>query len=280
MTHRVVQRVVVAPHKFTGSMSADRAAHAIAQGIHGERPELELVEFPVADGGEGTVSLLVAKGFEPVTVLASGPLGDPVTATIAMKGGTAVIESASVAGLAQLGAGGPDACTALQASTYGVGELIKAVIDHGATRIIVGLGGSASTDGGAGAVTALGGGVLGPEGLPVRHGGGGLTAASRLELADLDVRLEHVEFIIACDVDNPLTGPSGAAFAYGPQEGATSEQIRGLEAGLRQWANVVSASVGSVLTRLRLRSALSPSGCARCTSKPAASSASTAQYQP
>jgi glycerate 2-kinase len=234
------RRVVLAPDKFKGSLPATRVARALARGIRGVRPQVEVVEFPVADGGEGTVELCLAQGFEPVSVMVSGPLGEPVRATFALRAGTAVIESASAIGLSLLGPAGCDASTALRASTYGVGQLIKAAVEHDATRVVVGLGGSASTDGGAGAVVALGGRVIGPQGSPVPSGGAGLDLARRIDLDGLDARLDDIELVIACDVDNPLTGPCGAAFAYGAQKGVTAAQTPMLDEALTRWADLVA----------------------------------------
>ncbi len=236
-------RVVVAPDKFKGSLSASQAAAAIAQGLRTAKPDIEVIEHPIADGGEGTVDMLLANGFRPIAVEVTGPLGGPVSATFAIQESTAVIEAAAAVGLSLLSAG-PDNHTALRASTYGVGQLIAAALDRGAKRIVVAVGGTASTDGGAGAVAALGARLVDPGGDVVSLGGAGLTRASRLNIGQLDPRLNEVELLVACDVDNPLTGPLGAAAVYGPQKGANARALSVLEAGLNRWADLVTDQTG------------------------------------
>lgn len=227
-------RVVVAPDKFKGSLRAEEVSEAIAS-VLASRPGVEIVEHPVADGGEGTVAVALAAGFEPVTVVVTGPLGQPVEATFALHGSRAVIEMASAAGLALLPeAPGPG--TAWRATTFGVGELILAAIDRGATHLVVGAGGSATTDGGVGAVEALGADVraLGQQPHqrePARTG--------------LDPRLAGVDIVVACDVDNPLLGPAGAAAVYGPQKGADPRCVADLEGRLMCWADAVAAATGT-----------------------------------
>ncbi|SEO47233.1 glycerate kinase [Trujillonella endophytica] len=242
-------RVVVAPDSFKGSLTAAEAAAALARGLRRGAPEVEVVEHPVADGGEGTVDLVLRSGFAPVPARVPGPLGRPVAAVFAVRGGTAVVEMAAAAGLGLL-PGRPDDGTARAASTAGVGRLVAAALDAGARRIVLGIGGSATTDGGAGAVGALGARLLAAGGTPLGPGGAGLADLDRLDLAGLDPRLPGVELLVACDVDNPLTGPAGAAAVYGPQKGAGPGTVALLDRALTRWADVVAATTGSDLRDL------------------------------
>jgi len=246
-------KIVVAPDKFKGSLPATQVAAAIADGLRSGNAGAEVVTIPVADGGEGTVDAAVAAGFERVPVTAAGPAGDPVRASYARRGEVAVVELACVCGLARL-PGGP--CSArlapLTASSFGAGEVLRAALDAGARRIILGVGGSASTDGGAGLLQALGARVLDARGEPVRPGGAALRDVATLDLTELHPSLNPAlypaghaaEIILAADVDNPLTGPDGAAEVYGPQKGASPAEVALLDAGLRHWAAVVAAAVG------------------------------------
>ena len=234
-------KIVVAPDKFKGSLPATQVAAAIAAGLHAGRPGAEVVTIPVADGGEGTVDAAVAAGYERVPVTAAGPAGDPVRASYARRGEVAVVELAGVCGLARLPGGRP---TPLSASSFGAGEVLRAALEAGARRIILGVGGSASTDGGAGLLQALGARVLDTSGEPVRPGGAGLREVAALDLTGLHRALYPADIILAADVDNPLTGPDGAAEVYGPQKGASPAEIAALDAGLRRWAAVVAAAVG------------------------------------
>ena len=234
-------KIVVAPDKFKGSLPAAQLAAAIAAGLHAGLPGAEIVTIPVADGGEGTVDAAVAAGFERVPVTAAGPAGDPVRASYARRGEVAVVELAGVCGLARLPGGRP---APLTASSFGAGEVLRAALEAGARRIVLGVGGSASTDGGAGLLQALGARVLDTCGEPVRPGGAGLREVAALDLTGLHRALYPAEIILAADVDNPLTGPDGAAEVYGPQKGASPAEVAALDAGLRRWATVVAAAVG------------------------------------
>ena len=234
-------KIVVAPDKFKGSLPATQVAAAIAAGLHAGRPGAEVVTIPVADGGEGTVDAAVAAGFERVPVTAAGPAGAPVRTSYARRGEVAVVELAGVCGLARLPGGRP---TPLSASSFGAGEVLRAALEAGARRIILGVGGSASTDGGAGLLQALGARVLDTSGEPVRPGGAGLREVAALDLTGLHRALYPADIILAADVDNPLTGPDGAAEVYGPQKGASPAEVAALDAGLRRWAAVVAAAVG------------------------------------
>jgi glycerate kinase len=240
-------KIVVAPDKFKGSLPATQVAAAIAAGLRAGRPGAEVVTIPVADGGEGTIDAAVAAGFERVPVTAAGPAGDPVRASYARRGGVAVVELAGVCGLARLPGGRP---APLTASSFGAGEVLRAALEAGARRIVLGVGGSASTDGGAGLLQALGARVLDTGGEPVRPGGAGLRDVATLDLTRLHLELHPADIILAADVDNPLTGPDGAAEVYGPQKGASPAEVAVLDAGLRRWAAVVAAAVGRDWSRV------------------------------
>lgn len=217
-------RVVVAPDKFKGALDAGGVAAALADGVRTVAPDAACVLVPMADGGDGTVEAFLAGGATPVRVRVRGPLGDPVDATYARDGATAIIEMAAASGLALLG-GRRDA---LGASTYGTGELLRHALDAGATRVLLGIGGSATTDGGAGALSALGARV----------------DDGTIDLAGLDPRLAQVDLAIACDVDNPLLGRDGAAAVYGPQKGARARDVALLDARLTRLADAMSAATG------------------------------------
>jgi glycerate 2-kinase len=240
--------VVVAPDSFKGSLTAAEAADAIATGLRsaGGGLTLDLLERPVADGGEGTVAMLLAAGWRPRHRRVQGPIGAPVRATYALSPAgdpvpTAVVELATAARLSLL-AGGPDP---LGASTYGVGELVAAALDDGVGRLVLGIGDSASTDGGTGLATALGVRFLDDRGCPLAPGGGALGGLHRVDVSGLDPRLRAVEVVVATDVDNPLTGLEGAARVYGPQKGATAQDVEVLEMGLARLAAVVRRNLGT-----------------------------------
>ena len=244
MVETPLRRVLIAPDKFKGSLSAVEVAQAIGRGVKRAFPHARAIEHPVADGGEGTVDMALRHGFHAETVPVSGPMGDRVSATFALRDDTAVIEMASAAGLALLGTAGPSPATALQATTYGVGELVSAALDRGAMRIIVGVGGSATTDGGAGALQALGALIVDGAGGALDPGGAGLTRVGRLDLHGLGWVTEQAEIVVACDVEAELTGPSGAARLFGPQKGADPGTVELLERALEVWAGVVAEATG------------------------------------
>ncbi|WP_040839127.1 glycerate kinase [Nocardia brevicatena] len=227
--------VVLAPDKFKGSLPAPGVAAALAAGIGRVRPDARTEIVPVADGGDGTVAAFLSAGWSPVPITAPGPTGRPVAAVYAMRDTTAVLELADVAGLARLPDGRPDP---LGASTFGLGVLIADALDRGVSRIVLGLGGSASSDGGAGLLTALGARVLDASGQSVGRGGAALRDAVRLDLSGLPSRVAATEFVLACDVDNPLLGPTGAVAVYGPQKGAGQRDQEILEAALSNWARL------------------------------------------
>jgi glycerate kinase len=250
-------KIVIAPDKFKGSLPAAQVADAIAAGLRDEWPEAELVTVPVADGGDGTVDAAVAAGLGRVPVTVDGPTGEPVHASYARRGEVAVIELADACGLMRLPGGRP---APLTASSFGCGQVLAAALAAGARQIILGVGGSASTDGGAGLLQALGAQVLDARGEPLARGGAALRDVATLDLTGLHPALRDVgaldltglhpalrvsSVILATDVVNPLTGPDGAAEVYGPQKGASPEQVIELASGLQRWAAVVAAATGT-----------------------------------
>ncbi|MFF6809638.1 glycerate kinase [Streptomyces sp. NPDC012403] len=241
-TTRSARRVLVAADKFKGSLTAVEVAERVTAGLRRVVPDLEAEALPVADGGDGTVAAAVAAGFERREVRVAGPLGDEVTAAYALRGDTAVVEMAEASGLQRLPAG---VFAPLTASTYGSGELLRAALDAGARTIVFGVGGSATTDGGAGMLSALGARFVTADGEPVAPGGGGLAELASADLSGLDPRLGEVELVLASDVDNPLTGPKGAPAVYGPQKGASPEDVEALDAALAHFAKVLEETVGA-----------------------------------
>lgn len=238
---RKAQRVLVAADKFKGSLTAVEVAERVTAGLRRAVPDLEVEALPVADGGDGTVAAAVAAGFERREVRVAGPLGDEVTAAFALRDGTAVVEMAEASGLQRLPAG---VFAPLTASTYGSGELLRAALDAGARTIVFGVGGSATTDGGAGMLSALGARFLDADGEPVPPGGGGLAELATADLSGLDPRLDEVELVLASDVDNPLTGPKGAPAVYGPQKGAAPDDVEALDTALAHFAKVLEGPAG------------------------------------
>ncbi len=235
------RRVLVAADKFKGSLTAVQVAERVTAGLRRAVPDVEVEALPVADGGDGTVDAAVAAGFERREVRVAGPLGHEVTAAFALRGDTAVVEMAEASGLQRLPAG---VFAPLTASTYGSGELLRAALDAGVRTIVFGVGGSATTDGGAGMLSALGARFLDEDGEPVAPGGGGLADLDRADLSGLDPRLSSVELVLASDVDNPLTGPKGAPAVYGPQKGASPDDVAALDEALAHYAKVLEAAVG------------------------------------
>ncbi len=234
-------QVLIAPDKFKGSLSAPEVAEAVAGGVRRVRSGADIRCLPVADGGEGTVHAAVACGWRRVPALVGGPLGDELHAEFATDGDTALVELASASGLQQLPAG---TSTPLTASSAGTGELIRAALDAGARTVVLGVGGSACTDGGAGMLSVLGAQVLDESGQALTPGGGSLSDVSSVELSGLDPRLAETTIVLASDVDNPLLGPRGAARVYGPQKGAGPEEVQTLESGLARWSRAVSSAGG------------------------------------
>jgi glycerate kinase len=237
------KRVVVAPDKFKGSLAAAEVADRVVAGLVAGGFAGEIVSLPVADGGDGTVAAAVSAGFRRIELGVRGPVGKNVTASYALHDGTAVIEAAQACGLSLLPAG---ALAPLTATSRGVGELILTACRMGAKRVVLGVGGVATTDGGAGLVQALGGRLTDAKGRELPPGGAALARLATLDLARLR-DLSGVEFLLASDVDNPLLGPLGAAEVYAPQKGASPAEVELLEAGLRRWADVTEAAVSGSL---------------------------------
>lgn len=235
-----MNRVLLAPDKFKGTLTAAEVASYLAAGIRARRPDLQIDTAAVADGGDGLLEACESAGFVRVAVMAAGPTGARVRTAYVRRADEAVVELAAVAGLAQLGA----ERAPMTATSRGVGEVIAAALDAGCTHVVLGIGGSASTDGGAGMVQALGARVLDADGRDVRDGGGALLDVARVDLTGVHERLADARLDIACDVDNPLTGSRGAAAVYGPQKGADRVQVDALDAGLAHWADVVATATG------------------------------------
>ncbi|WP_166267454.1 glycerate kinase [Marinobacter caseinilyticus] len=242
-------KVVIAPDSFKESLSAEAAAGVIAAGWLNVFPEDNVVLLPVADGGEGTTRALVhATGGSLHMERVTGPLGTTVEATwgVLGDGRTGVIETAAAAGLELLTPAQRNPwCT----TSRGTGELILAALDRGITHFIIGLGGSATNDGGAGLIQALGGQLLDAAGQAIEPGGGGLTHLACIDLSTLDPRLGYARFDIACDVDNPLVGDQGASAVFGPQKGADPDMVERLDANLLHYGQLLSEATGvNVLT--------------------------------
>ncbi|HEU4667431.1 MAG TPA: glycerate kinase [Arthrobacter sp.] len=239
-------RILIAPDKFKGSLTAAEAAAAIAEGALRVYPDAVATQFPIADGGEGTLEAAVAAGYEERLNAVVGPILAPIGAAWAVRKAddgkvTAVIETAQASGLAEMD---PTPANALRAHSYGCGQLIAAALDAGANEIVLGLGGSAMTDGGSGALRALGLKPLDSAGNVVPLGGGSLADVAALDTSGLDPRLSATTFRIAVDVRNPLYGPEGAAHVFAPQKGADADTVELLDAGLRNWASVLREATG------------------------------------
>ncbi|MHA4871703.1 glycerate kinase [Duganella sp. PWIR1] len=240
-------KIVIAPDSFKESLSAMAVADAIEAGFRDIFPDAEYIKLPVADGGEGTVQAMIdASGGTLVELPAQGPLGAevaPVAAFYGMMGDgvTAVIEMAAASGLELLT---PAQRDPLRTTSYGTGELIKHALDAGARRFVLGVGGSATNDGGAGMLQALGGRLLDTHGDDLAPGGGALDALDRIVLSGLDVRIKDCVFDVACDVSNPLVGPEGASAIFGPQKGATPDMVARLDDNLRHYAAIIARDAG------------------------------------
>lgn len=243
-------RIVLAPDSYKGCLTAREVAEAMAEGIRGVLPGAELLLSPMADGGEGTVHALLEnlKGvWKPVEV--TGPTGHSVTAGFGLLGDgkTAVLEMASASGLTLVPAGEQDP---RHTSTYGTGQLILAALDAGARRICIGIGGSATNDAGAGMAQAIGYMLLDADGNELQPGGAALGRLAAINADAADPRLRETEFITACDVTNPLLGPTGASAVYGPQKGATPEMIVELDRALARFAEVARETFGLAVADL------------------------------
>ncbi len=234
-------RVLLAPDKFKGTLTAAEVAAHLATGIRSVRPDVDIVVVPVSDGGDGLLDAAIRAGFETVPVEACGPTGDVGDTSYVRRGEEAVIEMAEICGMVRL-PGGTLAPTT--ATSRGVGEVIAKALDAGCRQILIGIGGSASTDAGAGMLQALGARVVDAEGHEVGLGGGPLARVAGLNLSGLHPGIAGARITVACDVDNPLTGPSGAAAVYGPQKGASPDQVAELDAALGRMADAVTVATG------------------------------------
>ncbi|NRP59265.1 glycerate kinase [Marinobacterium sp. xm-d-564] len=244
-------KLVIAPDSFKESLDAEGVAHAIAKGIESTLADVDIHCVPVADGGEGTTEALIAATYgQQHTAEVTSPLGQPLNAIWGVLGHqegvplTAVVETAAASGLDKIL---PEQRDALTASTYGTGELILKALDQGARRIIMGLGGSATNDGGTGLLRALGAKFLDAAGQELAEGGAALAHLDCVDLTGFDPRLAETEFLVACDVDNPLLGERGASAIFGPQKGATPEQVQQLDDALARLADVSADLLGKDL---------------------------------
>ncbi len=240
---------LICPDSFKESLTAARAASAIRDGLARARAGCRFHLAPVSDGGEGFVDAMLSGGGRRVEVSVTGPLGEPVRACygILPDGETAVIEMAAAAGL---GLVPPGERRPLEATTRGVGELMLHALSAGARRLLVGIGGSATTDGGAGMAQALGARLLDASGRDIPPGGGGLLRLERIDASGMDARLRDVSIRVACDVDNPLLGERGAAAVYGPQKGASAQDVAVLEEGLARLSGIARRDLGTDPSRV------------------------------
>ena len=232
-------KIVVAPDSFKESLRAKEVAEIIEEGIKRVFPQVEVIKVPLADGGEGTIeAILEARGGKVISQEVASPLGERIKAHFGIldDGFTGIVEMAQASGLSLV----PQSQrNPLLTTTYGTGELIKAALDRGCKRIIVGIGGSATVDGGAGMVQALGANLLNGKGKQISFGGGSLGEIVSIDMSSLDSRVKNTEVLVASDVDNPLCGPKGAARVYGPQKGATPEMVKTLEKNLAHFAMMI-----------------------------------------
>jgi glycerate kinase len=237
-------RVLIAPDSFKGSLPAIEIGERIAGGVRSVFPQAETIIIPLADGGEGTVEALVsATGGQIMTQSVTGPLGEKVEAKWGLLGDgiTAVLEMAAASGLPLVP---EERRNPMVTTTYGTGELIRGGLDQGCRRFIIGIGGSATNDGGAGMAQALGVKLLDVKGEQISYGAAGLGHLEKIDIKGLDPRLKGAEVLVACDVNNPLTGPAGAAQVFGPQKGANPEMVGELDRLLERFAKVVERDLG------------------------------------
>ena len=237
-------RIVISPDSYKESLTALEVATEIEAGFREIFPEAEYLKLPMADGGEGTVAAMVAAtGGTRIEVTVTGPMGDPVLACYGLTGDgkTAIIEMAAASGLALVA---PHLRNPWETTSYGTGELIRAALDNGVNHLIIGIGGSATNDGGAGMLQALGVKLLDISGGEIGFGGGSLAKLDRIDICAMDPRLKECRIEAACDVNNPLTGPKGASAVFGPQKGATPEMVAGLDANLIRYAGIIARDLG------------------------------------
>nr|WP_315249130.1 glycerate kinase [uncultured Duganella sp.] len=237
-------KIVIAPDSFKESLTAMAVANEIEAGFRDIFPDAEYRKLPVADGGEGTVQAMIdASGGKRIALRVTGPLGEQVSAFYGLMGDgqTAVIEMAAASGLELVL---PSQRNPLRTTSFGTGQLIMNALNAGARRFVLGVGGSATNDGGAGMLQALGGRLLDATGADLAPGGGALNMLDRIDLSGLDARIKDCVFEVACDVSNPLVGPQGASAIFGPQKGATPEMVARLDDNLRHYASVIARDLG------------------------------------
>lgn len=237
-------KIVIAPDSFKGSLTAGQAADSIERGVRRVLPHCVVDKIPIADGGEGTVeAMTAATGGRVIRAFVRGPLGEEVEGFFGILGDgkTAVIETACVSGLTLVP---PDKRNPMVTTTYGMGQLISKALDIGCRKFIIGLGGSATVDGGAGLLSALGVRLLDKEGRAVPAGGGGLGQLVGIDVSSMDQRVLESEFLVACDVDNPLYGERGAAAVFGPQKGAAPDMVEALDKNLQNYGEVIKKATG------------------------------------
>ena len=238
-------RVAIAPNAFRGSLTAMEAAVCIAQGLGQSRLGCDVELWPMADGGDGTLEVMIrAMGGERITLTVTGADGKPTQADLGLMadGKTAVIELAQASGVEKSARRPHDALTA---TTFGTGQLITAALERGYRRLIVGLGGSATTDGGAGLVQALGARLLDTNDQPIPPGGEGLLQLARIDSTPLRLLYPELDLVALCDVDNPLTGPRGAAHVFAPQKGADAAAVEILDGALAHYAEIIRRDLGA-----------------------------------
>jgi len=243
-------KIVIAPDSYKESLSALEVATQIEAGFREVFPQAEYVKLPVADGGEGTVEAMVAAtGGRIIRVTVTGPLGDPIEAFYGLSGDeqSAFIEMAAASGLEQVP---PHQRNPLRTTSYGTGELIRNALDHGVKHCIIGIGGSATNDGGAGMVQALGAKLRTAQGDEIGHGGAELAHLAAIDVSDLDPRLAQCQIEVACDVTNPLTGDQGASAIFGPQKGATPEMVQQLDNYLAHYAQIIQRDLGVAVDKV------------------------------
>ncbi|MFZ4855957.1 MAG: glycerate kinase [Desulfuromonadaceae bacterium] len=237
-------KIVIAPDSYKESLTALEVATEIEAGFREIFPDAEYLKLPMADGGEGTVAAMVdATGGTRVQVVVTGPLGEPVVACYGLTGdgNTAIIEMSAASGLALVP---PHLRNPWKTTSYGTGELVTAALDAGVNHLIIGIGGSATNDGGAGMLQALGVKLLDLSGREIGFGGGKLANLDHIDISGMDPRLKSCRIEAACDVNNPLTGPKGASSVFGPQKGATPEMVAGLDTNLIRYASVINRDMG------------------------------------
>jgi glycerate 2-kinase len=236
-------KIIIAPGAFKDSLSANRVAQAITRGLQRSGLDYELFVMPIADGGNGTLDAFLSQGGRRIACNVLNPVEKPIDAEYALldDGNTAVIEMALASGMELISA---DEQNPLKTTTYGTGQLLSAALDTGAKRIVIGMGGSATVDGGAGCLQALGVRLLDADGNDVSCGGGQLSKIAQIDSSALDSRWRDVEIIIASDVDNPTLGPNGAAAIFGPQKGASPQDVDILEANLRHFFTLIRDQLG------------------------------------